>query len=49
LEAAGMRQRLAADLTLIISEHRRLWLERNRVGGLEDSERRLTQRLKDYV
>jgi hypothetical protein len=34
---AGMNERLAA----IIEEYRRLWLARNRVGGLADSVRRL--------
>ena len=43
------RRRLSADLNLIISEHRRLWLARNRPGGLKESEERLAQRLKEYT
>jgi len=39
---------LAADLRDIIGEHERLWLSRNRVGGLRDSARRLEARLADY-
>lgn len=39
---------LAADLRAIIGEHERLWLGRNRVGGLRDSARRLENRLADY-
>lgn len=43
------RRKMAAGMNLIISEHRQLWLSRNRPGGLQDSENRLNQRLKDYV
>jgi hypothetical protein len=39
---------LAAHLRGIIGEHQRLWLARNRVGGLRDSARRLEARLADY-
>lgn len=45
----GTRQRLAAELTLIIEDHRRLWLARNRIGGLQNSEAGLSQKLKDYA
>ena len=31
------RDALAADLDDIVNEHRRLWLQRNRPGGLGDS------------
>ena len=34
----------APDLSAIIAEHRRLWLARNRPGGLDDSVARLTPR-----
>jgi len=34
---AVRRQELAADLEPLIETHRRLWLARNRPGGLEDS------------
>jgi hexosaminidase len=46
---AATRERLVADLNHIIHEHRRVWLARNRPGGLPDSEARLTRRLKDYA
>jgi hexosaminidase len=39
---------LADDLRAIIAEHRRLWLARNRPGGLNDSARRLEARLAEY-
>jgi hypothetical protein len=31
------RQRLARELDPLIDEHRRLWLARNRPGGLDES------------
>jgi len=31
------RQKLAEELKLIIAEHKRLWLQRNRIGGLDES------------
>ncbi len=37
------------DLPKIVAEHRRLWLARNRPGGLEDSAARLTQSQKSSV
>lgn len=43
-----VKQSLARDLRRIIDEHRRLWLARNRPGGLKDSLRRLETRLGDY-
>jgi hypothetical protein len=39
---------LAAELRRIIAEHQRLWLARNRAGGMRDSARRLEARLADY-
>lgn len=39
---------LAEDLSRILGEHRRLWLARNRPGGLPDSTRRLETRLDEY-
>jgi hypothetical protein len=39
---------LANDLNEIIAEHRRLWLARNRPGGLEDSVTRLADDLAEY-
>jgi hexosaminidase len=39
---------LANELRAIIAEHRRLWLARNRPGGLNDSAAQLEKLLKDY-
>jgi hypothetical protein len=43
-----MRKQLAADLEHIINEHKRLWLSRNREGGLKDSAARMERILKLY-
>lgn len=40
---------LAREMRTILGEHRRLWLARNRPGGLQDSARRLENRLADYT
>jgi len=48
-ENAATRDRLVTDLNHIIHEHRRVWLARNRPGGLPDSEARLTRPLKEYA
>ena len=40
---------LTADIRQIIEEHHRLWLARNRPGGLDDSARRLEPLLKEYA
>ncbi len=40
---------LTAEMAGIIGEHRRLWLKRNRPGGMEDSAHRLISRLADYT
>jgi hypothetical protein len=37
----GFQESVGIDVRPIIAEHRRLWLSRNRPGGLEDSIRRL--------
>ncbi|HEY7090748.1 MAG TPA: hypothetical protein VH518_21810, partial [Tepidisphaeraceae bacterium] len=42
------RRALAEDLRSITEEHRRLWLQRNRPGGLNDSARRLESMQADY-
>jgi hexosaminidase len=39
---------MASHLRQIIAEHERLWLARNRPGGMRDSVRRLENRLADY-
>lgn len=41
-----VRAELAADLERIITEHRRLWLARNRPGGLDES---VTTRLQPWM
>jgi len=45
---ANERAELAADLGRIIAEHRRLWLERNREGGLQYSTKGLEALLAAY-
>jgi len=42
------RKQLATDLEHIISQHERLWLLRNREGGLKDSAARMERMLKLY-
>jgi hypothetical protein len=42
------RAALATDLTRIVAEYRRVWLQRNRVGGLNDSVGRLERLLRMY-
>jgi hypothetical protein len=44
----ALKRHLAADMRDILGEHRRLWVARNRVGGLQDSTRVLDERLKEY-
>jgi len=46
----GSRQanKLAEQMRAMIGEHRRLWLARNRPGGLDDSSRRLWESLREY-
>ena len=45
---ASVHEALARDMESIISDRRRLWLARNREGGLADSLRVLETRLKEY-
>lgn len=45
---ANEREALAADLEKIIAEHRRLWLARNREGGLQDSAGNFENLLRAY-
>jgi len=49
LNSAEKREELATEMRTILGEHRRLWISRNRVGGLQDSERVLEERLKEYA
>lgn len=44
----ALNRRMATDMRIILGEHRRLWMARNRVGGLQDSPRALEERLKEY-
>ena len=51
-EAAGNTpdwRALADELQRIVTEHHRLWLARNRPGGLSDSAARLGSRLPYYL
>lgn len=48
-KAGAVKAALAGDLRVILGEHRRLWMARNRPGGLQDSARRLETRLTDYA
>jgi hypothetical protein len=43
-----VRKEMAVDLAKIISEHKRLWLVRNRQGGLADSAARMERLLEMY-
>jgi hypothetical protein len=45
----NIRKELAADLRKIITEHKRLWLLRNREGGLVDSAGRMEKILGLYL
>jgi hypothetical protein len=45
---AELRRELAAELRTLIDEQRRLWLARNRPGGLDDSLARFEAALRDY-
>jgi hexosaminidase len=43
------RDDLAADMRTILGEHRKLWTERNRPGGLQEGAGMLEERLKEYA
>src|SRR5829696_2226696 len=49
IDSAEKRDELASGMRTILGEHRRLWSTRNRVGGLQDSESVLEERLKEYA
>jgi hypothetical protein len=46
---AEKRDELASGMRTILGVHRRLWSARNRVGGLQDSERVFEERLREYA
>lgn len=46
---AALRRNLAPEMRRILGEHRRLWMARNREGGLHDSARALEARLAEYA
>ncbi len=48
IDIESERRALATEMHEILGEHRRLWMARNREGGLQDSTRVLEQRLKEY-
>jgi hypothetical protein len=47
IKETATRGKLAADISEVISEHRRLWLTRNREGGLAGSAKVLEDRRKE--
>ncbi len=47
-KATEQRKALAEDMRGIIAEQRRLWLARNRPGGLDDSIARFERLLAEY-
>jgi hypothetical protein len=47
--SAEIREQLASEMRTILGEHRRLWTARNRVGGLQESERVFEERLREYA
>ncbi|MGQ9542316.1 MAG: glycoside hydrolase family 20 zincin-like fold domain-containing protein [Armatimonadota bacterium] len=48
IDTAEERRALAEEMRQILGEHRRLWMARNREGGLQDSVRALEGRLREY-
>ncbi|MCB0198118.1 MAG: glycoside hydrolase, partial [Anaerolineae bacterium] len=46
--APDLRPALAAEAADLLTEHRAIWLARNRPGGLADSEARLEKMRQDY-
>jgi hexosaminidase len=48
INTGSERHALATEMREILGEHRRLWVARNREGGLQDSTRVLEQRLAHY-
>jgi hexosaminidase len=46
---SGTRESLAAQMRIILGEHRRVWTARNREGGLQDSISVLEERLREYA
>jgi hexosaminidase len=48
IETRKTKLSLASDLRRIIGEHQRLWLSRNREGGLHRSTSKLIERLREY-
>ncbi len=49
LGSSEKREELAREMRTILGEHRRLWGERNRIGGLQDSESVFEERLREYA
>lgn len=48
IDTTEERRALAEEMRQILGEHRRLWMARNREGGLQDSTRVLERRLQEY-
>ena len=49
IDSAEKRRQLASEMRTILGEHRRLWMARNRAGGLHDSESVFEERLREYT
>jgi hypothetical protein len=47
-EGAGDAASVATDLRCSLGDHRELWAERHRIGGLHDSARRLEEAVREY-
>jgi hypothetical protein len=47
-QSLGRKDELGVEMREIVGHHRRLWLARNRVGGVQDSTGRLELRLAEY-
>jgi hexosaminidase len=47
--SAEKRRQLASEMRTILGEHRRLWMARNRAGGLQDSDSVFEERMREYL
>ncbi|RPJ29018.1 MAG: glycoside hydrolase [Chloroflexi bacterium] len=48
-KASGIQRQLAADVPALVAEYRRIWLRRNRTGGLAESSARLEKLYQEYT
>jgi hexosaminidase len=49
IDSAEKRRQLASEMRTILGEHRRLWMARNRAGGLQDSDSVFEERVREYL